>query len=343
MTQSFVRQVLHSCDPKEVPPLLIHVDDYLGNEQRKIWETTELSQGVQVLASYYGFSSLSYADLVREIVYGDTAEKWFSSDWWETGKFEREIHPGMGMHIASTWATAYNILNMVTTYCSLPSEVYRLDVREYKVGVMGLPALHNDVSQVNGKPHAHPLGLPPPLTKDLLIEDVTQLWKSGEKNGESCESGTQTGPRCPFSWISGLSLQQNNQTWIEEYFRQKASRWKGWKISDDGGKTGFVPTNRFSSEMVLDFSYPQTIRSVTLFFMRSYGPKWENSQLKLSVNSSQSLDERDILGFHAKQTSEVYTEEVHLQSPITNGKTLQVKANLVKGTTFKLMGLAICS
>ena len=87
MTQSFVRQVLHSCDPKEVPPLLIHVDDYLGNEQRKIWETTELSQGVQVLASYYGFSSVSYADLVREIVYGDTAEKWFSSDWWETGKF----------------------------------------------------------------------------------------------------------------------------------------------------------------------------------------------------------------------------------------------------------------
>jgi hypothetical protein len=34
-------------------------------------------------------------------VYGDMYESCLSADWWETGKFELEIHPGMGMHIAS--------------------------------------------------------------------------------------------------------------------------------------------------------------------------------------------------------------------------------------------------
>ena len=346
MIQDFVRQVLRSCDPKVPPPLLLHIDDYLGNEQRSIWETTELSQGVNVLANYYGFASASFADLVRSIVYGDTKEKWFSSDWWETGKFERQIHPYMGAHITSTWVVVYNLLNMVTTYCSLPSEAYNLDIEEYTPGVMGFPPLRHNLKEVSGKPHAPPFVLPPLLTTDLLIEDVSTLWKQASEDTSSCNSfqGTGSEARCPFSWVSGLSLQQNNKTWIEESFRQKSSKWNGWKLSDDGGKLGFVPTLNDKSEMMLEFVYPrQTIRTVTVFFMKSYGKKWENSQLKLTVNASQSLHEIDLSGVHAKQTSEVYHEEIQLKSPLTDGGKLQVRAKLEKGSTFKLMGLAVCS
>ena len=103
MTQEFVRDVLKD-DPCREKPLLIHLDDYLGNEQREILSTMELSQAVQSLADYYGFNRISYANLVRDIVYGDTKEHWFSPEgWWPKGakKMEREIHPGMGTLVAS--------------------------------------------------------------------------------------------------------------------------------------------------------------------------------------------------------------------------------------------------
>ena len=352
MTQEFVRRVLETpCDDLDhSPPLLLHVDDYLGNEQRKIWDTTELSQGVQVLANYYGFTSFSYADVVRDIVYGDTYESWFSANWWDTGSFEREIHPGMGMHIASTWVTVYNMLNLVTTYCSMPSIPSSYKITDYQAGVLGLPKLKKDVAQAKGKPKPHPKGLPPLLTKDLLIEDVTSLWRKSEETTLPCDSneeGKKHKAKCPFSWVSGLSLQQNNQTWIQEYFKKRASEWNGWELADDGGKIGFVP-KRTASDMVLEFSFLQPIRSVTFFFMKSYGSKWQNSELQIRTwkstsDDSEVLVERNIYGVHDKNTSEMYTEAIELSEPIPVGTGLKVGAKLIGGTTFKLMGLAVCS
>jgi hypothetical protein len=355
MTQDFVRHVLHSCDEENrPPPLLLHVDDYLGNEQRKIWETTELAQGVQVLASYYGFTSFSYSDVVRDIVYGDTYESWLSANWWETGKFEREIHPGMGMHIASTWVTLYNMLNLVSTYCSMPSYNHPYNITEYEAGVLGLPPLRKDVAQAKGKPKPHPRGLPPVLTKDLLLEDVTSLWRRSEADYFKCRAeGDDEGKhatKCPFSWVSGLSLQQNNETWINEYFRGRASTWMNWYLSKDGGKIGFIPAPSDPRELVLDFSFSQTIRSVTMFYMKSYGAKWEKSELRLSVRQAGKEEEllllladMSLFGFHAKNTSEMYTEEIKLSKPVSANERFHVKATLVGGSTFKVMGLAVCS
>lgn len=360
MTQTFVRQVLHTCDPDQAPPLLLHVDDYLGNEQRNIWDTTELSQGVQVLANYYGFATFSYSDVVRDIVYGDSKESWLSSNWWASGSYGREIHPGMGMHIASTWVTVYNLLHLATTFCSMPTVPKGYDLNQYNPEFMGLPALKGGVPQADNKPKQPPRGLPPALTKELLLEDVTQLWQKEAQNVPPCDSEKlQRGhghAKCPFAWVSGLSLQQNNETWIEEYFHKQAIKWEDWKLGKDGGKIGFVPiseerrTNATSTEMILEFEFQQTIRSVTLFFMKSYGPNWRNSRLRFQVwsgsnnpSSATWLDERHVLGVHDKNTSEMYTEAIALPRPVSSQNKLMISASLTDGRRFKLMGLAVCS
>ena len=357
MTQEFVRNVLHTCDPNQPPPLLLHMDDYLGNEQRTIWDTTELSQGIQVLANYYGFVSLSYADVVREIVYGDTREAWLSANWWETGSFEREIHPGMGMHIASTWVIAYNLLHLVTKYCSLPLPPPNYSIQEYSPGYLGLPLLKGDIKQADNKPRPHPKGLPPALTKSLRIEDVSNRWKNDAASMAPCDpeklqSKHHQHNKCPFSWVSGLSLQQNNQTWIQEYFQRHATTWDGWVLGNDGGKLGFTPTSLGQtnpSKMVLEFTFPQTIRSLTLFYMKSYGEKWKSSQLEFEVSlvkgtgQATVLEGRSLAGVHAKETSEMYTEEIKLSEFVTVGTKLRTEAHLTSGNMFKIMGLAICS
>lgn len=387
MMQEFVRKILNTkrcggeySNGKEnvmntpIPPLLLHMDDYLGNEQRTIWETTELTQGAQVLANYYGFVSMSYADTIRTLVYGDAHEKWFSSEWFvedkrkKTVTFERQIHPGMGAHISSMWVTVYNLLNLASIYCSMPNPNGMKNISEYEPDLWGLPELKKEYKEPEGKPQQNPIGLPPELTKDLLLEDITSLWiRSANENqqmqlGNKCadintlhqsqRTSSLTQLKCPFSWVSGLSLQQNNVTWIQEYFRIQSSTWEGWKLSEDGGKIGFIPStttpangNNSSHVFVLDFSYSQTIRSITFFFMKSYGAKWKSSEVETKVWSSNNevLEERHMFGTHNKTTSEMYTEEIILTKPVDAGESFQIEIKLVGGETFKIMGLAVCS
>ena len=111
MAQDFVRVVLRPRPCQKQPPLLLWLDDYLGNEQRVILETTALSKAMHVLANYYGFGSVSYADAVRDWVYGDTHEILFSPAWYKGkgDKFTREIHPGQGAHMSMAKSTFWPI------------------------------------------------------------------------------------------------------------------------------------------------------------------------------------------------------------------------------------------
>ena len=63
-----------------------------------------------------------------------------------------------------------------------------------------------------------------------------------------------------------------------------------------------------------------------------------------STDSSwEPMNVREMVGFHDKNTSEMYTEAIELTEPIERGGSLRLDAQLIDGTTFKLMGLAVCS
>lgn len=363
MTQDFVRTVLQRRPCGHAPPLLLHLDDYLGNEQREITATMELSQSVSTLAQYYGFTTLSYANMVRRTVYGDTHESWLSPEgWWPTAsskEMEREIHPGMGMHILSSWVVAYNLLNLATTYCSM--EPFHTDQKlQYNESHMAqrIPP-KNRLTDVPGKPKEPPRGLPPLLSSKLRLDNITELWRDATATeDEALEAvycrikGASYTPatKCIFSWVSGLSLQQNNKTWIEELFGAHRTEPTKWSLQDDGGKLGFVPyTVRDST--VLEFPrLPQPIGAITFFTLRSYGPKWADSLLRVetAVQKETGDEWNDVavnsfVGFHAKNTSELYTEEIILADPVPIGGALRLRYTLMDGTSFKIMGLAVCT
>ena len=72
--QDFVRSVLLSrrCSP---PPMAIHVDDYLGHQNKEslLGELAYNTAMVQVV-TWYGTMAVSYPDTVRDIVYQNTEE-----------------------------------------------------------------------------------------------------------------------------------------------------------------------------------------------------------------------------------------------------------------------------
>lgn len=361
MTQDFVRTVLKRRPCGHAPPLVLHLDDYLGNEQREIASTMEFSQTVNTLAQYYGIATMSYANMARQTVYGDTRESWFSPEgWWptpETEVMEREIHPGMGMHISVVYVVAYNILNLATTYCSMESFHTESANLEYNESSMAkrIP-LKNWYTDVPGKPHSTPRGLPPILTPELRLDNVTDEWKALSDREDDllqavdCRDASYSSTKCIFSWVSGLSLQQNNQTWIEELFAVHETSPTKWSLEDDGGKLGLVPS-KVGDCTVLEFSnLKQPIGSITFFTLKSYGSNWENSRLRVETSGRmraqspwEDLAEHFFAGIHSKNTSEMYTEEIALPYPIPAGGSLRLRYTLVGGTTFKIMGLAVCT
>jgi lysophospholipase L1-like esterase len=370
MTQDFVRSILQdgSCSP-----LLIHVDDYLGNEQREILVTTELAQATMVLANYYGFTSVSYANVVRDIVYGDTHEYWISPQGWyeseQSNDMLREIHPGMGMHIISTWVLAYNLLHLTLSFCaiepfwnaSISANVSKLETPRKYSARHGLPRLHGNPI-IPGKPKPRPKGLPPPLEQGLSLENITSLWNSAEPVAEVCpevltdysNSIATIQQRCPFSWFSGLSKQGLNESYAHGLFSTSnpfVEENTGWDINTQGKKLGISPiAGAERPSLRLGFNgYP--LSTITLFYMRSYGEKWENSTMSISL----TIDDiywktEEIVGIHEKQTSETYTHRISL--PVQQAtkaeifthplSKVQLTLQLTGGQTFKIMGLAIC-
>jgi len=389
MTQGFVRTTMRRkpCDTE--PSLVIHMDDYLGNEQRQIWSTTELMQGVNVLANYYGFASISYSNMMRQLVYADTREEWFSPKGWyptEEGPMDREIHPGMGMHLTAAWTVAYNLLHGVTTYCSMEpwyEEHPRSDatttttntgtstndittvrnrMQDYGASFMSTEVpLTGYKSEIRGKPKVRPPGLPPILTKHLKLDDVSALWQSQSEAEDrelaavDCATRDPNYTRCPFSWVGGLSLAQNNMTWIRQYFQPVVKLDRGWKLIDEGAKVGYIPDGA-GRPMVLEFALlPQAITTIALFTMRSYGEKWADSQLKVDTEYRRGtsagsgnggwtrMTTSRFIGYHAKNTSEIYTETIQLPTRLETGDALRVTYSLERGSTFKVMGIAVCS
>eukprot|EP00581_Thalassiosira_minuscula_P005440 CAMPEP_0183745746 /NCGR_PEP_ID=MMETSP0737-20130205/66402_1 /TAXON_ID=385413 /ORGANISM="Thalassiosira miniscula, Strain CCMP1093" /LENGTH=775 /DNA_ID=CAMNT_0025981425 /DNA_START=130 /DNA_END=2457 /DNA_ORIENTATION=+ len=357
LSQAFVRQVL---TPKRgcghAPPLLLYLDDYLGNEQNEVMTTLLSSQTINLISGYYGIASMSYGDAVRDMVYGDTNEWCFSSKWWEGGAYQRAVHPHMGMHISMVWIVAFNLMNLMTTYCSLPesdhehSPKHQIHRRNH-AGVQstsdgtwdygyrpidGLPTLRKE-KELEGGPKAKPRGIPPPLTDELSLEHITQEWKKdGDSNAhlwntlKECidlghandDVGHETLPKpCIYSWVANLERKLDNPKRLTDKLKPFVTANEGWSAADDNNKLGWVPSSGLNSKFTMEFkSISHPVRAVTWMIMRSYGEKWEGSTLRVQVFSGGTLlASKDIVGFHDKKTSETYNIKMRLDDGTSGG------------------------
>ena len=420
--QDFVRQVLTpkgggACDDRargRPPPLLLYLDDYLGNEQDGVMTTMLSPQTIHLLSGYYGLGSMSYGDAVRDIKYGDTREWWFGPNWYEKeDAYGRAVHPHMGMHISMVWVVAYNLMNLVTTYCSLPpvpsssssptdhrrSGRRRRGRRRHHAGAAvegetgdgstrdrdghanrtihrGAPL--QSTNELVGGPRRKPRGIPPPLTPELSLEHITELWREeSERNAhlwkthDECAGGADRAinddddggvplPRpCVFSWVANLERSLDNPKRLNDKVGKYVTSNEGWGGANDNNKLGWVPLSGLGSKFTMEFKgIPRPVRAATWMIMRSYGDRWEGSMLHVEAWSGETLlARRDIEGYHDKNTSETYNIKMRLdgvgvdgdddarkdgEGGAVTGSDLRITFELVGGSTFKISGMAIC-
>lgn len=250
---------------------------------------------------------------------------------------------------------SYFLLDQAVNYCQMRQAWNMTAVSEtheyHSSSHPDLPDLKNDSAR-DRRPVAMPRGMLPELNSTLTLTDVTEKWHT-ESASEimNCRSDNSTTitQRCAFSWLSSSGMGLYTAKAIEKHFEpfwKKSS--SAWEVIDDSekktGKFGFQPIkkNDIGATLELDFSSLQAeVRDVTVFFLKSYGPKWENSSVRVDVvnNEEKILGSLRLEGFHNKTTSEMYQEVLQLPKPTTSAK---VVFNLLDGSTFKILGIAIC-
>jgi hypothetical protein len=369
VNQNFVRTVLKpqlNCQDRP-PPLLLYFDDYLGNEQREILKTGAFSRAAQMLSTYYGFGLISYADVVRHLVYGDTTEEWFSPSEWP----KRQVHPGMGMHISSMWTMAFYFLHVASVYCSGVNGIGNSDDgradnkgEENYIPGNGLPVLRDKNKILLGEPRRTPKILPPVLDHLTSLDTISTKWQELEASSSfstdtnKCDLAAQSLERrrkpCVFSWVSGLERKFDKRSHLDGRMKPVLLSNHGWGSVEDSGKLGFQ-ANKGTGSMFEMKVKADVLKIQTLNFMvmTSYGEKWKDSMIhveafvdrygQISSPGSDPVKHLDIQGFHYRNTSETYNYKLDLEEHFVQpNDVLRVRVELKSGSTFKFMGMAFC-
>ena len=342
--QSFIRKVLNlHCTS---PPLLIFVDDYLGNEQERINDLMVFHNSISQLSSYYNVMSISYADVVRIMVYGDVeGENWFSPSWLDKYKWTRQIHPGMGMHISMLWIMAFNALNAVVSFCN--QEAFGHCLKDLHVCNDIFPS-QGMTEEIQGKAKPFPRSIPPPLTDELRLQDITKLWRVEEENFQR-ECKSNHGNTCIFSWISTILLGSPKLKALEKKLHPVIFENDGWAVNEEGA-LGISPEREVGSKLIFKLgSHDKEVRTIYVLALRSYGDDWEGSNAHFSVFrdneiSQDPIYEEEISGHHRAKISVTYTYKFDLKENfIAKGMEGRLVVHHTAGKKFKITGLAFCS
>ena len=179
-----------------------------------------------------------------------------------------------------------------------------------------------------------------------------------------CQSDTHT---CPFVWVAGHDSTKDIK-WVHKNLVSKIDPPTGsWVLEehDDWRKMGLtalgagatmniilgkldVRASRKASDM--DTDRPLLLR-ILIFYMKSYGSKWMNSTAKFDiVSEGQVVETTTLSGYHNQSTSEMYVKEMVIPLGLSSNprqaqeeKRLELAVTLIGGTTFKVMGLLLCS
>jgi len=318
--QDFYRQALQPHPCKNMPPpLLLHVNDAFGDGTSPLMKSTVVAQVAEILSSYYGSVSISYVDVVRDWVYGDKSEEWFSSE-------QHRNEPGHGMHLSMAYIVLFNFLHLTTSYCTIqpwhvldsdtpPLKYYdptkprlqdvqattkeQLRIQQAQQHIQNhMPILQNSTgSFLKGKPQSPPKYILPYFHENLTLSDAHREWVSGKTKPKApqCHTDSSGKPmpnyrKCPVSWISDHGVR--GQSWWMSSLKNYATVKNTWTLTEPHlEKPGYVPQQPFAAGSSLELAFPnelQPISNVAIFYKQSFSKEWADSQATFTIKHSTS-------------------------------------------------------
>lgn len=343
--ERFIRETLTSKPPCETAPLIVHVDDYLGPQQPALLGELAYVSEMTQLAKYYDTVAISYAEVVRDIAYMDHTETNFHK--------HKDVHYGRIAHTTIALSVAFASLELLINYCD---DTYNND--------SGNDLTPDDFMITKQQMKDDKLFLPPPLNKELLQANATKEYEAALEdsyqkytehpcvNTNTNETNNNRNP-CTIAWISTphyytakdiTKFMNTYQIGTNDGWEAESQQGEGWS-----NKEGWVATKP-NATFTLKFpaSSIKNVKTVTVYFLRSYGDKWKDSNTRFTIRTSGALElaTRSIAGVHADNDykySLTLSETIVLSQPVPVGDDLTIAVDLVGGSHFKLMGLMLCT
>jgi len=244
------------------------------------------------------------------------------------GHSRQASHPPLLYHSGLAWILAFQLLRTIGDHCQ--DEAASLVQRKYD-------------------DHTLDPRLMPKYNDGSALSRVTQEWLNQQNlsNTRCSEPDLHLGNTCSLSWLvhRTASIKRSDEL-LQLLSSMGASDTDGWLARDDP-RAGWVATQPLATFSIYVPAKEFPIRKVTFLYMKSYGNKWKDSlvDITLSVleaNTNDMISETygELVGFHKSRTSVSYKKTFDVD--VNVGDTLKATFVLVGGTTFKFTGMLFC-
>ncbi|GFH55746.1 hypothetical protein CTEN210_12222 [Chaetoceros tenuissimus] len=355
--QNFVNAArnLHPC--KDYSPLVILADDFFGDSPYKALQQTGY---VYKISTWYQIMAINYSNVVRYKVLpesNDGQEHPLTSARFTT-------HLGLAFHIGMSWVVGFNLLNQFMEVCNdmehIPAASMTQNLEEESMQLL-FGEKYTLLQQEEPPPKF--IGQIGRGRPDNVGTVSSQYIKNKEMNRDQCQtndlqSAVDYNPKqCEYGWIVHQlprNLTTKEQLAIE--MNNIVTENRGWEADGDpivNPRTGWY-ANEANATFTLQLNnIGLDINFVLVYSMKSYGPKFKDSKIRVTTNVTSSREEtikseeanlfHDVDGFHETRSSIHYPHKI----PISDGgakvgDSLTFKAELIGGNHFKIAGLAFC-
>ena len=342
--QKFIRACQESRPCSDLP-LVVYLDDYVGNQHNLILGENSNGWLTQEMSDWYGSMFISYASVVRRLVYANQQETLLSA-YWKWPKVEP--HFPLSAHMSLSWVAAFAILSAAVDFCD---DDYNDEALSRLFPEMFPQVIFDMVERVP----------PPKLNANTLIETVSDVWLEDTKadlanKARVCDQNETSVNPCAIGFIAGPMGTVTGPPGLAmflRYFTVNASGWQPDVSIQDGGwsnKLGYVATEANASTTFYRDSTPLEVRTLKVYYLKSYGEKWKDSRARFTFRGLQG--EKTILektftleGFHDSNTSIAYQYQLDLglNETLPAKGRVELAIQLISGTSFKIVGLVICN
>lgn len=358
---SYENQNCQRFTPISQLPMILYINDYLGNQQESIIGEGQLDQAIQWLVDTeptMGYVSVAHS--IRRWILADTSEDFFSPSWVDRkGRPTVNVHYGMAGHVTTTIGMLYFWLQLLLEYCDeaillprdddslastwiYPEDVIKIEIpsKEWVQQQQPQPEIIRpnltewDVRKINARPHSS-------------CQQVTAPSTATNKK--------LTAP-CAFAFLAAPLGTHQRQDLLESFLEPFTVERKGWVVQNDfrqGGfqnKLGLVALHKGAT---MALSVPASCdaarsRIITIHYLKSYGDLWKDSRAEfravVAANGGAILHEQifDLEGFHDQSVSISYFHSLRLASPVPKDGSLWLYMKLTEGQTFKINALMFC-
>jgi hypothetical protein len=298
-------------------PLLVYLDDFFGWPSTSVQEQLDMHSSLKKLCEWNQFLVLSYVDVFSDYVMANVEhDSVFKGPWHP----RPDPHGGRSFHITATWLFLYSFLQFAFDFCTQPPALTaKQGNAKYAVGNI-------------------PQGPRPLLDDKLQFDQVGDLWR---QNADCAENKIRT--ECDFLWIANR-IGRNAARFrgdVMKILEPKLVKFAGWREGGDATKNkhGWEAFES-NATFILSWTLAEDVSDISIVSMQSYGDKWANSKLRMTVNQDSSFE---WLGYHGDETSVSLPFEFHLNETISKGDTISVEFRLIGGSSFKISGMMFCA